>query len=399
MRRILFVHNGPLGRGADGRIYGVHYTNKIKERYLQLGDHVTFLMREQAVDARSDNLSLIEESQFDFIAAPELMSPLSRVLNHRNTLRVIRSALKKTDILVARVPSLLSRLAIAQAKRYGVPYIVECVGCNWDALWNYGILGKLSAGWYAAKQRSVVKASPYVIYVTEAFLQRRYPTAGKQVAISNVQLRETDSRVLETRLELLSSRALPGKPFRLITVADVSVPYKGQADVIRALPHLNRAGLNCEYHLVGGGDQSRLRNLAQREGVDRQTIFHGPKKHAAVFHLLDEMDVYVQPSRQEGLPRAVIEAMSRALPIVGADTGGIPELIHRDRVYTPGKVHSLTAVLQQALAIERMQEDAESNFHRANDFMERKLSERRREFFEDFLADYGFVNRQNANWA
>lgn len=392
MRRVLFVHNGPLGRGTDGRVYGVHYTNNIKKRYLQLGDHVTFLMREEAVDAQAENLSLIDERNFEFVPAPNLMSPLDRVLNHRATVGVVDSAIRNTDILVARIPSLLSRLAIRQAKKYRIPYIVECVGCNWDALWNYGLLGKLSAGWYAARQRSVVTMSPYVVYVTESFLQKRYPTTGKQVAISNVQLEETDPSVLEARLEQICSRARSRKPFRLVTVADVSVPYKGHADVIRSLKELNKAGLACEYHLIGGGDQSRLMALGQSEGVDQQMIFHGSQKHADVFQLLDEMDVYVQPSRQEGLPRAVIEAMSRALTVVGARTGGIPELIPGERVYTAGEFLALASTLQRALTKESMEQDAVRNFRRASNFTAQTLSERRRKFYSDFLVDYGFIN-------
>ena len=42
---------------------------------------------------------------------------------------------------------------------------------------------------------------------------------------------------------------------------------------------------------------------------------------------LDAADVFVLPSRQEGLPRAMIEAMARSLPCVGSDVGGISELI------------------------------------------------------------------------
>ena len=68
MRRVFFVHNGPLYRDADGQVYGTHLTETVKERYLLLGDHVTFLMREVRVDRESDGLSAISPHRFRFVA-------------------------------------------------------------------------------------------------------------------------------------------------------------------------------------------------------------------------------------------------------------------------------------------------------------------------------------------
>ena len=51
-----------------------------------------------------------------------------------------------------------------------------------------------------------------------------------------------------------------------------------------------------------------------------------------MFELLDECDIYLQPSLQEGLPRSVIEAMSRGCACIGAATAGIPELLESEYV-------------------------------------------------------------------
>ena len=106
------------------------------------------------------------------------------------------------------------------------------------------------------------------------------------------------------------------------TAAAVNVAFKGQRYVIEALARLKAAGrTDVEYRLAGGGDPTALRELAQRLGVAEQVAFAGSLPHDAVFSWLDGLDLYIQPSLQEGLPRALIEAMSRGLPAFAAHTG------------------------------------------------------------------------------
>jgi glycosyltransferase involved in cell wall biosynthesis len=387
MRRVLFVHNGPLYRSADGGFFGTHYSETVKQRYLQLGDHVTFLMRERPLSGDTSGYSRIEASQFSFVPVPDLLSPLGRIRNSRAALRVVDREVNAADVVVARIPSLTARLAVARARTYGKPYLVECVACNWDALWNHHWKASLSAPWYYLAQKSVVRKSPYVIYVTTAFLQSRYPTRGKNIAISNVDIPAPDDAVLKRRLRRIAAGARSAMPLRLVTVADVSVPYKGQADVIRALGQLAEAGIDAEYHLVGGGDPQRLRTLARKLGVEGRVVFHGSLEHSRVFALLDDMDVYIQPSRQEGLPRAVIEAMSRALPCAGARTGGIPELIADDRVFAPGSLDEIVSIITKLRDKERQSQDSRQNFSRAKDYGRDRLSSKRNQFYREFLED------------
>ena len=49
-----------------------------------------------------------------------------------------------------------------------------------------------------------------------------------------------------------------------------------------------------------------------------------------VFEWLDTIDLYVQPSLTEGMPRAAIEAMSRGCPVVVSDVGGLKNLVDKN---------------------------------------------------------------------
>ena len=389
MSRVLFTHNGPLYRDRDGAVYGIHYTEAIKQRYLDLGDHVTFLMREVLIDGPADGFSRIEPSQFDFVSVPDLMSPSKRFLNHRRAMRIIRSAVDGADLVVARIPSLTARLAVKYARRRGTPCLIECVACNWDALWNHGLIGKLSAPWYALMQRRIMQQAGYAVYVTEEFLQRRYPSAGRSIGISDVQLPEPDPERLDRRLERIKTQATR-QSIRLVSVADVAVKYKGQGDLFPALVELKAAGIDIEYHLVGGGDPSRLKALASDFGILDRIVFHGVLKHHQVFDLLERMDVYVQPSHQEGLPRAVVEAMSLGMPVIGAATGGIPELLPDTRVFRAGRSREFRVAFEGMLPVTEQSADARRNFARAKDFQASILAAKRRAFYRDFLTGNGF---------
>ena len=63
---------------------------------------------------------------------------------------------------------------------------------------------------------------------------------------------------------------------------------------------------------------------------------------------LDAVDLYVQPSRQEGLPRGTLEAMSRACPALGSTAGGLPELLEPECLHKPGDAAGLGALITRA---------------------------------------------------
>ena len=70
--------------------------------------------------------------------------------------------------------------------------------------------------------------------------------------------------------------------------------------------------------------------------------------------ILTDSDIYIQPSLQEGLPRAVVEAMSTALPCIGFNTGGIPELLEPEYIV---KLKNVDGIVQRI----KILEDIEKN--------------------------------------
>src|SRR5699024_9377130 len=98
------------------------------------------------------------------------------------------------------------------------------------------------------------------------------------------------------------------------TLAAIDAPYKGQDDVIKAVHELKKEGVDVLYKIVGEGDPSRLEKIIAQNGVKNSVDIVGKMKHEKVFDFLKDIDLYIQPSKQEGLPRALVEAMSKACP-------------------------------------------------------------------------------------
>ena len=174
----------------------------------------------------------------------------------------------------------------------------------------------------------------------------------------------------------------------MCTVAALDVPYKGQVDVIKAIGQLKKDGVLFKYKLIGQGNPAQLEKAIEKYEVKDLVEIVGPLPHNKVFDFLETIDVYVQPSKQEGLPRAMIEAMSKACPALGARTAGIPELISEECIFKPGNVGEITQKLKR-IDTAWLIKQAALNFETAKEYQKEVLEERRKAFYQEFLQDWG----------
>ena len=385
-KRVLFAHDGPIELSPDGVPMGVHFTDPLLQRYFQLGSTLTFLMRAKPISlSDASSYSPLVRLGFSFQSVIDAKGPFKYALYARLARKTVCQAVSSHDVIVARLPSLIGSWAFLEARRQKKPVLVEFVACTWDSLWNYGVLGKFTAPYFFLKNRILMRYASHTIYVTSKFLQYRYPSAGKSIACSDVEFIASGQNVLAMRLNRISSYK-QGQTIILTTIAAVDVPYKDQSAVIRALALIGKEGEIYRYRIVGQGDTTRLRKLATEYGVLDLIEFTGPVPHADIPGILDDTDIYIQPSRQEGLPRALIEALSRGCPALGSNAGGIPELLPVNRIFRKGDISRL-AELIRSYSPDLMQQDAAENWKTAQKYDKELLSSRRSRFFQEFLYD------------
>ena len=184
-------------------------------------------------------------------------------------------------------------------------------------------------------------------------------------------------------------------------VGSLEQMYKAPDVVIDAVGRCVESGLDTRLTILGDG-RHRTELEARRDalGLRDRVMFAGHlPSGAAVREQLDRADLFVLPSRTEGLPRAIIEAMARGLPCIGSTVGGIPELLPANDLVPPGDAAALaTKIGEIARDPDRMARMSARNLERARDYRDDLMQERRVNFYRSLRQDTEkWIERQRSS--
>lgn len=135
----------------------------------------------------------------------------------------------------------------------------------------------------------------------------------------------------------------------LLTVGRLSY-QKNQASLIQAFDMLAARYPQWHLQIVGAGeDEGKLRQQAEETGLGGRIEFVGAVKDVSAFYC--RAHLFCLPSRWEGFPNALAEAMAHGLPVVGfADCAGVGQLIDQGRSGSLAPGNGDTAALAAVLA-------------------------------------------------
>ncbi|MDF2801501.1 MAG: glycosyl transferase [Anaerocolumna sp.] len=383
----LFSFDGPMYRDKNGVYCNTTITSEMFSRYFSVVDKLIVVIRTFHLEKTYEEASLkkVELDGLEFIEIPNLNSIHGFLFDRSKYKKIIFNQVEASDLIFARMPSSISDITIQIARKMGKHYMVEVGGCAWDSFWNHGLLGKFIASYMYLNEVIGVRHASFASYVTEKWLQSRYPCKCPSISASNVYLMPLKQIVLNNRISKIMSKNRHN-PFVIGTTAAVNVKYKGQEYIIRAIFELNKKGYNFEYELVGGGDNSYLKWIVKKLDLEEKVRFKGLLLHDDVFDWLDSIDIYAQPSKQEGLPRALIEAMSRGCPAIGSTTAGIPELLDKEVVFKNGDIEKICNILMEIVSKD-LCEFATRNFNKAKEFELENLDKKRNIIYKEY-KDY-----------
>ena len=381
----LFSFDGPLYRDKNGKYCSTTLTDEMFSRFFTVVEKIVVLVRvfDEAKSCEELNMKELHVDKLEIIGTENLVTPKGITVYKGRLEKKLYTILGNVDLVFARMPSLISDSVCKVCLELNKPYLVEVGGCAWDSYWNHGITGKAAAPLVYYWQKKYVANASFATYVTKEFLQRRYPNSNINTNCSNVYLQQVEQTVLQKRLDKIDSTDLRNIKVGQV-VASVDVKYKGEHYFVQVMSELKKMGIRITYEIVGPGSGSFILEQAEKYGVAEQVILTGAKKKEEVFEWLNSIDLYVQPSKQEGLPRSVIEAMSVGCPSVGSKIAGIPELLDEDCLFNPDNIQQFTNVVIQLLEKNKMKTKAKTNFERAKEYNLADIEQRRKKIFEEY---------------
>lgn len=311
---------------------------------------------------------------FDSIS--NLKSLFVKNTNHKK----IESIVLNSKLVIARLPSELGLYASKIAIDNGIPLITEVVACAKDSLfYQGGLKPKLYSYILSHRVKVIVRKSPNSMYVTNKYLQNKYPCKGNVVGVSDVSISSFNAPSKNFRLSRLNKR-IQNNTVKFGIIGNLSNDIKGVDIAINALSKLD---LKCKLEVVGGGDFSRFEELAKTLSVD--VVFKGFLPKEKVFAWLDDVDIYLQPSRTEGLSRSVLEAMGRYCPVISSSVGGLPEVVHGKFIHQKNNVNQLTEIIQKVFSHESSSDLIEHSITISELFSDSKLFSTKKDFYQKVM--------------
>ncbi len=328
------------------------------QRYLCAFDRMTVIGR-RSNSSKTHLMPGVKASSgpgVDFLMLPDYSAGLSCLTIWQSSFARITKVVQTVDAVVARLPSVYGFLAVKAAIKAQKPWAVELVSDPLRSLWYHGKMrAKLAAPVAAFLTRQVMRDAKWALYVTNEYLQRCYPTrAGSvRVACTNADLTgrvPTTAGISDAAVALrMEARHEHDGPLIIGTIGSLNTRYKGLDTLMKALGSVARHMPRFEVHVVGPGDAEPWRKLAARHGFANLFVFRGViSDERALAEFLRAVDVYVQPSRTEGMPRALMEAMASGCAAVASNVGGIPELLPPECLHAPCDWRRLGQLLLKA---------------------------------------------------
>jgi len=130
------------------------------------------------------------------------------------------------------------------------------------------------------------------------------------------------------------------------------LPVKGIDLLLHAFANVSKK-VSTKRIIIGKGESAcELKDLTNELPIDTHVSFIGIKKHNEIPLWLNACDVFCLPSRNEGFPTVIVEALACGRPVVATRVGGIPDAVTNDTLgilVEPNNTEDLALALSKAL--------------------------------------------------
>ncbi len=140
---------------------------------------------------------------------------------------------------------------------------------------------------------------------------------------------------------------------------ELNIGYIGRINPVKSIDTLLEAFMilsksenkDMSLLIVGEGEtRNKLKNLSISLGIMQEVYFLGSRND--VPQILSTLDIFVLPSKSEGMPMVILEAMAAGLPVVATNVGGTPEVVidgETGFLVPPGDPQALADVIKKLM--------------------------------------------------
>ena len=385
---LIVVSDAHLFKTPDGRfwcntaMHGYSFWN----RYCSVFEKVTVVARTKDITIEEKEKGKYIEADGDGVSVYPLpfIRGMKNYLFHWNEIRKeCRKAAYIGDAAIFRLPSFPAYFMLSEYKKTKKPYAVEVVIDPEDEYANIPLLKQFSVNLL----KKVCADADGVSYVTKYYLQKKYP--------SYVRIKGEDNKHFESyysSIELNDSffeqdrfYGIKDNNIKILHIANsINNENKGHRTVIKTICELKKRGIVASVTFVGNGDKiNEFIELAKQLGVEKQIVFTGYiSNRDKIMNYLCESDLFFFPSKAEGLPRVLIEAMATGLPCIASNVDGIPELLKEEYMAGPDDVGSFAKMIEYLTKNpEKLEEMGRENREKAKEYRQEILKGRRNVFY------------------
>lgn len=296
--------------------------------YLNYFDHVTIIARVKNVNEITNDMVQVNGPNVDFYPLPYYIGIKEFLLTLPKLSQSMFLAAKKYDYFLLRTGN-CTNLLFPMLLLLRKPFLREYPGNIKEGIigfagnsFSINLLANLLHS-TAKFQAKFSKANSFVSrYCCELYGSDKPGFIFSSFKSSEVQVRKTNYDI-KNKVNIISVGRLEGE--------------KGHINLLKAVQKLS----NVQLHLIGnGGQKDALEDYANKHNINVK--FYGAiTDRDYLFNILCHSDIFIIPSLTEGMPRALLEAMTIGLPCIGSNVGGIPEVLDSNSLYNPQDVEQL----------------------------------------------------------
>ncbi len=384
--KLLFIHDHPFFKELEDTYSGGSFPASIWSNYIINFDEIAVFGRR----ANSINSKVVLSSgngNVTFHLTSNYSSVLGLFKNYFKLKKEMSLLMRNVDIVLVRLPSILGFVGASVARQMNKKLWIEVVGNAKESMISQGsLMGVIGAPILENLAKSNIRNAHYVSYVTESKLQKDYPSnlQAINVSLSNVIIPKIikSTEINFDRFKL--------NPFKIALIGGFNVRYKGQDILLKAISLLPESiKKHIELYFIGIGDPHWIYTKARSLNVEDNIKFIGTKESGGhLLSYLKDMTLYIQPSLTEGMPRALLEAMSVGCPVMGSKVGGIPDVVNPDLQHEKGDYKTIANQIKRLFQNRRiLQEEAQRSIEIVRPFLKTTLDDRRREFYTKMNND------------